>query len=378
MLKMAKTIRTQHFLNTNGIEGTADYIKQLYIKNKYWNPPPASNRIEESIMHCEKQLKQAQRTLQIKYKNSNLSNLTPLQTQVLNSLKKNPNIIIKPTDKNLGTAAMDLTKYIQQILQEHLLTKDYRQLTKDSACNEMEKIKCYLKSMISANRNLLPKAELIYFQRSFQLQHRLPIFYGLPKVHKNPISLRSVVSNTNSFLAIFSVWLDHIMKDLLPLVRSHIKNSTTLISQLKQLPLPAGAKIFTADAVSMYTNIDTTLGMDAIRQFLITNENDLTANFPVQLFLSILETVMRNNIFSFGETYWIQEAGTAMGTPVACTSATITFGNYENTIILPEFQENLLYYHRYIDDVFGIWIPPRYNPTRTWETLKHNLTTGAH
>jgi len=85
MLKMAKTIRTQHFLNTNGIEGTADYIKQLYIKNKYWNPPPASNRIEESIMHCEKQLKQAQRTLQIKYKNSNLSNLTPLQTQALNT-----------------------------------------------------------------------------------------------------------------------------------------------------------------------------------------------------------------------------------------------------------------------------------------------------
>jgi len=160
------------------------------------------------------------------------------------------------------------------------------------------------------------------------------------------------------------------MKDLLPLVRSHIKNSTTLISQLKQLPLPTGAKIFTADAVSMYTNIDTTLGMDAIRQFLITNENDLTANFPVQLFLSILETVMRNNIFSFGETYWIQEAGTAMGTPAACAYATITFGHYENTIILPEFQENLLYYRRYIDDVFGIWIPPRYNPTRTWENFK--------
>jgi hypothetical protein len=55
MLKMANTIRTQYFLNKNGTEGTADYIKQLYIKNKYWSPPPASNRIEESITHCEKQ-----------------------------------------------------------------------------------------------------------------------------------------------------------------------------------------------------------------------------------------------------------------------------------------------------------------------------------
>ena len=70
-------------------------------------------------------------------------------------------------------------------------------------------------------------------------------------------------------------------------------------SQLKQLPLPTGAKIFTADAVSMYTNTDTTQGINAIKQFLITNENDLPANFPVQLFLNILETIMRNNIFSF-------------------------------------------------------------------------------
>jgi hypothetical protein len=219
--------------------------------------------------------------------------------QALNSLKKNQNIVVKPTDKNLGPAVMDLTKYIQQILQEHLLIKDYRQLTTDSPRTEMERIKHYLKNMISANQNLLPKAELIYFQRSFQLQHQIPIFYGLPKVHKNPISLQPVVSNTNSFLAIFSVWLDHKMKDLLPLVRCYIKNSTTLISQLKQLPLPTGAKIFTADAVSMYTNIDTTLGINAIKQFLITNENDLPANFPVQLFLNILETIMRNNIFSF-------------------------------------------------------------------------------
>jgi len=293
--------------------------------------------------------------------------------QALNSLKKNQNIVVKPTDKNLGPATMDLTKYIKQILQEHLLTKDYRQLTKDSACNAMEKIKCYLKSMITANRNLLPKAELIYFQRSFQLQHRLPIFYGLPKVHKNPISLRPVVSNTNSFLAIFSVWLDHKMKDLLPLVRSHIKNSTTLISQLKQLPLPTGAKIFTADAVSMYTNIDTTLGIDAIRQFLITNENDLPTNFPVQLFLNILETVMRNNIFSFGETYWIQEAGTAMGTPSACAYATLSYGHYENESILNNFQDNLLFYRCYIDDVFGMWSPNGNNPEQEWESFKDQL-----
>jgi hypothetical protein len=46
-----------------------------------------------------------------------------------------------------------------------------------------------------------------------------------------------------------------------------------------------------------------------------------------------------------------------MGTLVACAYATITFGHYENTVLLPKFSSNLLFYCCYIDDVFGIWLP---------------------
>jgi len=46
---------------------------------------------------------------------------------------------------------------------------------------------------------------------------------------------------------------------------------------------------------------------------------------------------MENNIFSFANTYWLQLTHTAMGTPVACAYATVTFGQYENTTILPKY-----------------------------------------
>jgi hypothetical protein len=80
---------------------------------------------------------------------------------------------------------------------------------------------------------------------------------------------------------------------------------------------------------------------------------------------------------TFGETYWLQKTGTAMGTPSACTYATISYGHYENTCILTNYQENLFYYRRYIDDVFGIWIPYGDNPEQAWEAFKTRLNSGG-
>jgi hypothetical protein len=67
-----------------------------------------------------------------------------------------------------------------------------------------------------------------------------------------------------------------------------------------------------------------------------------------------------------------------MGTPTACAYATLTFGNYENLTILRRFQNNLIYYKRYIDDVFSTWIPPQDNPQTTWEAFKTTLNNWGN
>jgi len=237
----------------------------------------------------------------------------------------------------------------------------------------MNRIKRDLKQIISDHHGSLSKAKITYFKRSFQLHPRLLIFYCIPKVHKNPIALHPVVSTTNSFSAVFSVWLDYKIKELLPHVKSYVKNSTSIINELKHMVIPENAQVFTAGAKSMYTNIDTTTGIQSIREFLDTNKEIISPDFPSYLFLEVLEAVMQNNIFSFGNTFWLQLTGTAMGTPVACAYATVTYRNYENNLLLPKFQENLLYYCRYIDDVLGIWLPPPNNTHTIWEDFKVQL-----
>jgi hypothetical protein len=93
-----------------------------------------------------------------------------------------------------------------------------------------------------------------------------------------------------------------------------------ITSDLKSLNFPKEATIFLADAKSMYTNIDMELGLSA---------------------------------------------------------ATITFGHYKKTNRLTEFGSNLLFYRRYINDIFGTGIPSEETKTTCGIHLKTNSITGV-
>jgi hypothetical protein len=125
----------------------------------------------------------------------------------------------------------------------------------------------------------------------------------------------------------------------------------------------------------MYTNIATDTGLQAFRDFIPHNINHIPIYFPTEIFLQILEIVMKNNVFSFANTFWLQLSGTAIGTSAACNYATISCGHHENTKILTTFAPNLLYYRRYIDDIFGVWVPKHTAPENTWATFKNSLNS---
>ena len=160
------------------------------------------------------------------------------------------------------------------------------------------------------------------------------------------------------------------MKELLHIIPSYFKNSTDLIKELRHINLPKGAKLFTADATSMYTNIDTATGIQTFKNLFDKYTAVISTNFPKEFFLQTLEIVMNYNIFSFGDTYWQQLKGTAMGTPAAPLYSILTYGYFENTRILNTYHSNLIFYKRYIDDIFGIWVD---SPETTWEDFKQTL-----
>ena len=67
-----------------------------------------------------------------------------------------------------------------------------------------------------------------------------------------------------------------------------------------------------------------------------------------------LAILMWNNVFQFGDTFWHQLHGTAMGVSPACMWATCFYAPHEEHL-MEKYSAYLLFYRRYIDDVFAVW-----------------------
>lgn len=84
----------------------------------------------------------------------------------------------------------------------------------------------------------------------------------MPKIHKEPWQTRPIVSCVGSTAEVLSIWLDVQLQKVIKLCLSYIEDSIQVINKLQELsPLP---KIFSADATSMYSNIDIDHSLEVI------------------------------------------------------------------------------------------------------------------
>ncbi|KAL7447643.1 hypothetical protein ACHAXS_000039, partial [Conticribra weissflogii] len=138
-------------------------------------------------------------------------------------------------------------------------------------------------------------------------------FYLTIKMHKKPWKTRPVVSTCGAYLHALSRWVDFHLQKLTSFVPTYLQDSHQLLEELKQLgTLPITARLFTADTVSMYTNIGSTHALQVLHNILQDNKNQLPMNFPGDSLMDALQIVMDNYVFKFGNEHFKQCMGTAM------------------------------------------------------------------
>lgn len=125
----------------------------------------------------------------------------------------------------------------------------------------------------------------------------LPRAYGRPKIHKpnNPLSI--IVSYTNSPLYKLSLFLHKLIYDNIPPANSKVANSFHLVSNAPFNRISNHYKLFSLDAVSLFTNILIDLAINGIvdRWEYISKSTKI----PRDEFVEVIVLVMNSTFFTF-------------------------------------------------------------------------------
>lgn len=344
--------------------------KQLYIRDDTWY-------VKDSMKNRELQARIdsfRKRLIPLFHRRKVHSNLTPIQQQLLLTLRHNPDFIVVNSDKNLGPVILERNTYIRRCFTDHLLSDDstYDQLSPAQAAAFTSNTAVLLSRFLTDYKHAISEMDMKYLHRSLALvTDPYAYFYALAKIHKSPWKTRPIVSVSGSLLYGIGKWLDQQLQPLIQKLPTYLPSSFQLKDDLDRMAGTDFSRIsvFTGDVVAMYPSIDLDDAFNRIRTFLSTNP--LCEHIDPDPIMEALELIMKRNCFRFGDTYWLQTNGTAMGTPPAPSFATLYYGIFELDL-LQRFDSSLHYLRRYIDDQFGLWIhdkDPEVDRQR-WEQFK--------
>ena len=183
---------------------------------------------------------------------------------MVKQFKKIETFKIISADKNCGFALIETEHLTEHGILEHLNDEYVSQrISKQLAYSYLYGVKMMLQSLYSKWQNVMSEAEHTYLKRGVRKYSvKLSRFYTTVKMHKNPYKFRPIVTTCGTALSVLSCSLDYKLQQLKPFIETYIAYSNELREKLNSLGLLLdNAKLFKADANSMYTNIDIEYGL---------------------------------------------------------------------------------------------------------------------
>ena len=146
------------------------------------------------------------------------------------------------------------------------------------------------------------------------------------------------------------------MKELLPYCYAQIKKYDDVIRKLNSFQCVSSNMHITAcDAVAMYPNIHTDQGLALISMALDTFVFKVRPGWPRKQTTLAIKILLKCDVFEFGDTYYKQLQGGAMGNPFTCIWAIVHYAVIEKLLLSAELKESILLLVRFIDNMFIVW-----------------------
>jgi hypothetical protein len=198
-------------------------------------------------------------------------------------------------------------------------------------------------------------------------------FYLTVKLHKTPVSARPVCSDCASVPHALGKLFDYQLQPIVKDQATYFKDSYALKQELDKMHFPPNACIFTYNAISMYTNIETEDFINRLSEYLL---DPITLKaYPYLTSPAITEAlslVMLNNHMRFKNIVVKQHKGIAMGMSPAPKIPNLYVSIFKKQHLLPGNPSHLSFLRRFIDDGFGIWLtdPDPTTDELEWERFK--------
>ena len=302
-------------------------------------------------------------------------NMSWTQKRSVNKLKNLTDVIFKEADKGGAIVIMDKDYYGKKML-EMLQDKDtYKELPSNADKDTFKKISF----CINKHKDVLTEKEKDYL---LEFSSKTSNFYGLPKVHKCSFIIDQVKKQNSEYIKLLapedlkfrpivagpscpthrlSNLIDILLKPLLKHVKSYVRDDIDFLTKLPK-NISKDEEFITFDVTNLYSNISHELGIKAISHWIDKHYSSIDKRFSKEFIIDSIKIILENNTFNLGDRTFLQIKGTAMGTKMAPTYATLVLAYLEEMLynkINQKFgKEYGIHFEkqwkRYLDDCFYI------------------------
>ncbi|XP_071440277.1 uncharacterized protein [Hetaerina americana] len=203
-------------------------------------------------------------------------------------LRNNKEILILPADKGNSTVQMKKRDY-ENKLSLTLEEPTYLKLKSDPTAKMEKNARALIK------KSSIPKEE---HRSLFPSAAKQPRLYGLPKLHKDGIPPRPIVSQIDAPTYRLSRYLASSLQPHVGNTPSFVKNSAHFIEILKGMSISKNGIMVRFDVSSLFTNVPIQDSVDIVKELTSAG---IPEDFP-----GMVEYCLRNSYFLWNEDFYEQ------------------------------------------------------------------------
>ncbi len=293
-------------------------------------------------------------------------NMPETELNAFKELAKEKSIVITCADKGNAVVLQNIQDYQNKITDILNTDGKFRKLYGNPTRTRETKLTTYLRSLNSPTI-WKPDKRCTKGKRKTKKDHRLPdqvctnitpsgsragVMYGLPKIHKENIPVRPIISAIGTYNYKTAKYLVEI---LTPLVdhKYILKDTFEFVYKVSTIDPKKDKYLISYDVVSLFTNIPTLETIEIILNRAFSLGLKLFHNLDREELRHLLTVCTQESHFQFNGNYYDQIDGVAMGSPLGPLFANFFMADFEHKHMTALQDIGINIWLRYVDDVFA-------------------------